>query len=135
MENSDKHWTKLQKQFHLFVLFEGGAALSTWHALKIRDNCLIKMGSVEKLPVGWIRKESRSRPNSFYYFNTTTGTSQWHSPAVSTNEKSKEIKSAHKVHKKENTTTTTTKGDEKTKPHSSENQTRLKINDKSKDRK
>lgn len=38
------------------------------------------MGSSEMLPDDWIRKESRSRPNQFYYFNTKTGKSQWIPP-------------------------------------------------------
>ena len=34
----------------------------------------------ERLPVGWVRKRSRSRPNQFYYFDVTTGTSSWTAP-------------------------------------------------------
>lgn len=115
-------------------------ALSTWHTHHICDNCWIKMGSkdVEKLPDGWIRKESRSRPNTVYFFNTTTGKSQWHSPVSSSNsasnsknEKSKEIKNALSVSPTKGKSTT--KSDEKNKPHSTENHTRHKIDDKSRD--
>lgn len=109
---------------------------------------------MEKLPDGWIRKESRSRPNNFYYFHTKTGKSQWISPADNTNEKSKETKNAHNVRTNEKTTSksdvktgtkgdvkTTTKGDVKTtsksdeKAKSSEKSVRFKVNDKSKERK
>lgn len=106
----------------------------------------MKMGSMEKLPDGWIRKESRSRPNNFYYFHTKTGKSQWISPADNTNEKSKDTKNAHNVRTNEKTITkndvktgtrgdvkTTSKSDEKAK--SSEKSVRFKVNDKSKERK
>lgn len=89
------------------------------------------MGSREKLADGWIRKESRSRPNNFYYFNTTTGKSQWESPAKANEKSKKEINDAHIEHTK----VKTTKYDEKYKSHSTENQSRIKINDKSKERK
>lgn len=88
------------------------------------------MGSREKLPDGWIRKESRSRPNNFYYFNTTTGKSQWVPPAIA-NESGKEIKDSHNEHTK----VKTAKYDEQYKSHSAQNQTRIKINEKSKERK
>lgn len=38
--------------------------------------------SSEQLPAGWIRKESGSRPGTFYYFNTDTGESQWDKPTA-----------------------------------------------------
>lgn len=44
---------------------------------------MAKVGS--ELPDGWIRKESSSRPNHFYYFNRKTGKTQWDAP----NEKEK----------------------------------------------
>ena len=34
----------------------------------------------ELLPVGWVRKRSRSRPNEFYNFHLTTDTSSWTAP-------------------------------------------------------
>lgn len=34
----------------------------------------------ENLPVNWIRKESRSCPNKFYYFNIKTKQTQWTKP-------------------------------------------------------
>lgn len=105
------------------------------------------MGSVTKLPSGWIRKESRSRPNTFYFFNTATGKSQWHSPASSNSssvssagssksEKVKEIKNTHHVpHVTHTKGKTTTKTDGKIKSHTTENHTRHKIDAKSKERK
>merc|ERR1712039_900337 len=36
------------------------------------------MGGV---PEGWIKKESKSRPGVFYYYNTATKESQWEKPA------------------------------------------------------
>lgn len=97
------------------------------------------MGSVTKLPSGWIRKESRSRPNTFYFFNTATGKSQWHSPASSNNsksEKGKEIKGTHHVLRVTHTKAkTTTKNDGKNKSYTTENHTRHKIDDKSKESK
>lgn len=74
-----------------------------------------------KLPDDWIRKESSSRPNRFYYFNTKTGKSQWVPP----NPKSK-TSNARDEHPKP------TKSDAQNKNRSSV-QHRLKISDKSKD--
>jgi peptidyl-prolyl cis-trans isomerase NIMA-interacting 1 len=34
----------------------------------------------QRLPVGWITKESSSNPSYFYYYNTETGLSSWHPP-------------------------------------------------------
>jgi WW domain len=35
---------------------------------------------IEKLPKNWVKKQSKSRPDKFYYFNTTTGVSSWSLP-------------------------------------------------------
>lgn len=83
------------------------------------------MSSTENLPDGWIRKESRSRPNNFYYFNIKTGKSQWNPP----DDKSKENKTSRNKH----TQRKTVKHDEKDRSHSSETQSRHKISDKSKE--
>lgn len=90
----------------------------------------MRMGSMEKLPDGWIRKESRSRPNNFYYFNTKTGTTQWENP-VKPHDKSKEkVESCGK-----HTKSKTVKHDERRKSHSTGNHSEFKINDNSKERK
>eukprot|EP00033_Pygsuia_biforma_P003252 GCRY01003564.1.p1 GENE.GCRY01003564.1~~GCRY01003564.1.p1 ORF type:complete len:159 (+),score=26.83 GCRY01003564.1:120-596(+) len=34
------------------------------------------------LPEGWITKESRSHPGTFYYYNSATGESQWEEPTA-----------------------------------------------------
>eukprot|EP01096_Ripella_sp_DP13-Kostka_P003559 TRINITY_DN15346_c0_g1_i1.p1 TRINITY_DN15346_c0_g1~~TRINITY_DN15346_c0_g1_i1.p1 ORF type:complete len:169 (+),score=71.50 TRINITY_DN15346_c0_g1_i1:33-509(+) len=36
--------------------------------------------SSERLPEGWEKRESKSRPGQFYYFNHATGTSHWEAP-------------------------------------------------------
>eukprot|EP00127_Corallochytrium_limacisporum_P003663 Clim_evm51s151 gene=Clim_evmTU51s151 len=41
------------------------------------------------LPQGWVKKESRSRPGVFYYFNTEDGTSSWEKPA------NEQVRAAH----------------------------------------
>lgn len=46
--------------------------------------------SVKNVNGGWIRKESKSRPNHFYYFNTKTGESRWDESASATTKKSPE---------------------------------------------
>lgn len=79
------------------------------------------MGKDEaKLPDGWIRKESSTRPDRFYFYNIKTGKSQWHSP----NEKDK-AKSRDECSKNP-------KSDVQTKNLPAV-QHRLKISDKSKD--
>lgn len=35
-----------------------------------------------RLPKGWIKNRSKSHKDRFYYFNTKTGETQWHPPAV-----------------------------------------------------
>lgn len=51
------------------------------------------MGSkVKKLPDGWIIKQSTSRPDRSYYFNTKTGKSQWDAPPVDTVNKEKKVR-------------------------------------------
>lgn len=45
----------------------------------------------EDLPENWIRRESKSRPNQFYYFNTKTNVSQWKRPADATKNKKEKI--------------------------------------------
>lgn len=82
------------------------------------------MGSAEKLPDGWIRKESRSRPNQFYYFNTKTGKTQWSPP---TNAKS----SSNERQTRDNSAKST-KSDANSEG-SSRGQSRFKISDKTKD--
>lgn len=80
------------------------------------------MGTTEQMPDEWIRKESRSRPNRFYYFNKKTGKTQWEPPTG-------------------NYQKTQSHGDAITKPFEIEAsskghtsvQSRLKISDKSKD--
>lgn len=100
------------------------------------------MGPTERLPDGWIRKESTSRPNHFYYFNTKTGTTQWEKPNAKTKietvnvDKSKieENRSREKAIKR-------AKLDVSSKGHpelqkfaaKSQPEVRFKINDKSKD--
>lgn len=42
---------------------------------------------VDVLPDHWIQKQSKSRPNQTYFFNTATGKSQWTSPAVSSGDR------------------------------------------------
>lgn len=82
------------------------------------------MSTPERLPDGWIRKESRSRPNRFYYFNTKTGKTQWEQPADTHNK----AKSRNDANSKPSRTDS--------KGHSSQHisvQSRLKISDKSKD--
>lgn len=37
------------------------------------------------LPPNWIRKESKSRSNQFYFFNVKTGETQWRKPENNTN--------------------------------------------------
>lgn len=32
------------------------------------------------LPAGWIRRQSKSRKDKYYYFNTVTGKSSWKNP-------------------------------------------------------
>lgn len=32
------------------------------------------------LPTGWIRRQSKSRKDKYYYFNTVTRTSSWKNP-------------------------------------------------------
>lgn len=32
------------------------------------------------LPAGWIRRQSKSRKDKYYYFNTVTGNSSWKNP-------------------------------------------------------
>lgn len=39
------------------------------------------MNKEEKLPQNWIKTESKSRPNTFYYFNTKTSESKWTFPS------------------------------------------------------
>lgn len=48
---------------------------------------------------GWIRKESRSRPNQFYYFNTKTGESRWDGETESSSASEKSKKLSEKIHK------------------------------------
>lgn len=81
------------------------------------------MGTIgEKLPDGWIRKESKSRANRVYYYNIKTGQSQWESPvgkdtkAKTRDERSKSAKT-DSVRSKDHSTVSN----------------RLKISDKSKD--
>lgn len=83
------------------------------------------MGSADHLPDEWIRKESTSRPNRFYYFNTKTGKSQWESPKKETNKMQKES-SRDASTKKSSKIETSSKGRTSV-------QNRLKVNDKSKD--
>ena len=33
------------------------------------------------LPEGWIRRQSRNRPDKWYYFNKNTGESSWYKPS------------------------------------------------------
>lgn len=75
----------------------------------------------EELPKGWIRKESKTRPNNFYYFNTKTGKTQWQSPVDDV-----------KVTKPRFVDVKPSKFDANSKRRSSV-QSRLKISDKSKD--
>jgi WW domain len=35
---------------------------------------------IEKLPKNWVKKQSKSRPDKSYYFNTATGVSSWTVP-------------------------------------------------------
>lgn len=89
------------------------------------------MGSAEReLPDGWIRKESRSRPNKFYFLDTKTGKTQWNLPASVENE-------SNETKPRDNGSTKSTKFDVNSKGRSkpSEGQSRFKIDDKSKDRK
>ncbi|XP_055297791.1 transcriptional protein SWT1 [Sitodiplosis mosellana] len=82
------------------------------------------MGTTEQLPDGWIRKESRSRPNRFYYFNTKTGKTQWEQPT-----------DKHKrTQPRDDAVSKPSRNDSKghTSHHASV-QSRLKISDKSKD--
>lgn len=48
---------------------------------------------------GWIRKESRSRPNQFYYFNTKTGESRWDGETEPSTASEKSKKLSEKIHK------------------------------------
>lgn len=73
------------------------------------------------MPKGWIRKESKTRPNNFYYFNTKTGKTQWQSPVDDV-----------KVTQPRFVDVKTSKFDANSKGRSSV-QSRLKISDKSKD--
>mmetsp|Transcript_21356 Transcript_21356/g.43942 ORF Transcript_21356/g.43942 Transcript_21356/m.43942 type:complete len:239 (-) Transcript_21356:131-847(-) len=43
------------------------------------------------LPRGWIKKQSRSGPGSFYYYNMDTGVSIWDPPVDNTIEKAEEV--------------------------------------------
>lgn len=85
------------------------------------------MGSAEKLPDGWIRKESRSRPNQFYYFNTKTGKTQWTPPTIAKN-------SSNESQTRDNSAKST-KSDANAEgcSKSTKGQSRFKISDKSKD--
>lgn len=78
------------------------------------------MASASDLPRGWICKESRSRPNQLYYFNTKTGKTQWARPdgKIDRNEEQNKL----------------SKANEKSKTSTS-HQNQHKINVKSKDRK
>lgn len=49
------------------------------------------MGTNDQLPDGWIRKESTSRPNRFYYFNKRTGQTQWDPPKKKIDKIQKEV--------------------------------------------
>lgn len=48
---------------------------------------------------GWIRKESKSRPNQFYYFNTKTGESRWDEQTESSSASEKSKINTEKNHK------------------------------------
>lgn len=39
------------------------------------------MDDTNNLPPNWIKTESKSRPNYFYYFNTKTSESRWTFPS------------------------------------------------------
>lgn len=41
------------------------------------------MDDKKNLPPNWIKTESKSRPNTFYYFNTKTNESRWTYPITS----------------------------------------------------
>lgn len=41
------------------------------------------------LPAHWIRKPSKSHNGKYFYFNTATGASQWHSPTENSGNTSK----------------------------------------------
>lgn len=89
------------------------------------------MSSAEKeLPDGWICKESRSRPNNYYYFNTKTGKTQWSLPI---NGKTK----SNASQPRDNDTSKSSKFESNHKGRSkpTEGQSRFKLDDKSKDRK
>lgn len=47
----------------------------------------------------WIRKESKSRPNQFYYFNTKTGESRWDEQKELSYASEKQKKIPEKTHK------------------------------------
>lgn len=40
----------------------------------------------QPLPTGWIRKESRSQPNFYYYYNQESGESSWERPVQDNNQ-------------------------------------------------
>lgn len=58
------------------------------------------MDDKTNLPLHWIKTASKSRPNTFYYFNTKTNESTWKMPSptkktnVKSNKKMENIKSA-----------------------------------------
>lgn len=89
------------------------------------------MGSTEQLPDGWIRKESTSRPNNFYYFNTKTGTTQWVKP--NSDDKSKTSKIEKKKIEESRSRETTAKPVKLNVSSKGHSEVRFKINDKSKD--
>lgn len=45
---------------------------------------------------GWIRKESKSKPNQYYLFNTKTGESQWEKSPTTDGLKKTELQSKEK---------------------------------------
>ena len=48
------------------------------------------------LPEGWVTKESKSRPNVFFYFNSVTGETQWEKPtAPAKRATAKQVKCSH----------------------------------------
>mmetsp|Transcript_12867 Transcript_12867/g.40421 ORF Transcript_12867/g.40421 Transcript_12867/m.40421 type:complete len:500 (-) Transcript_12867:45-1544(-) len=46
-------------------------------------------GLAESVPAPWCRRESRSKPGRFYYYNRATGKTTWHLPSIAEKEPAK----------------------------------------------
>ena len=51
----------------------------------------------EPLPPGWLKKESKSKPGSFYYFNPSTRQTSWYRPAFPERKESRQTSSIAKT--------------------------------------